>query len=205
MSHSERPTARSVELVVSESFGVVCLTRTSPDSVSRSRAVIEVVPRSRPIYGNVMGSTGSIIPLIWNFIKKGSVLELYGSSMTRFLIDVHEAIDLILKSVNYENCNIIPIAKSFRVKELFDIYKHEFGLSYIETEPRTGEKIHEIMASNEEIRRMELVKEDNIYLLCPKKDIGTVDFADGEYSSRNCCLSKDELYEYLKCRNFFKK
>jgi len=157
------------------------------------------------IYGNVMGSTGSIIPLIWNFIKKGSVLELYGSSMTRFLIDVHEAIDLILKSVNYENCNIIPIAKSFRVKELFDIYKHEFGLSYIETEPRTGEKIHEIMASNEEIRRMELVKEDNIYLLCPKKDIGTVDFADGEYSSRNCCLSKDELYEYLKCRNFFKK
>ena len=155
------------------------------------------------IYGNVMNSSGSIIPLIWSFIKKKGVLSLYGSEMTRFLLDVSDAINLIMKSMNYKNCNLVPLAISFRVKDLFDIYKEEFGLLYKITEPRTGEKIHEIMASNEEIRRMELVKEDNIYLLHPKKNIGKINFINGEYSSQDCCLSKEDLYKYLKTKDFY--
>jgi UDP-N-acetylglucosamine 4,6-dehydratase len=156
------------------------------------------------VYGNVTNSTGSIIPLIWDYIKKGKTLTLYGAEMTRFLLDVDDAIDLILKSTKYKNCNIVPVAKSFRVKDLFDIYKKEFGLSYAIGKPRTGEKIHEIMASNEEIRRMEFVKKDNIYLLHPKKDVNTVQFKGNEYSSKDCCLSKDELYAYLNSKHFFK-
>jgi UDP-glucose 4-epimerase len=157
------------------------------------------------IYGNVMNSTGSIIPLIWNFIKKQNTLSLYGANMTRFLLDVEEAMDLIMKSVNYKNCNIIPLAKSFLVKDLFDIYKEEFGLSYKITKPRTGEKIHEIMASNEETRRMELQSEDNIYLLHPSRDIGATNFVNNEYSSKDCCLTKDALYEYLKEKGFYQQ
>ncbi|MBQ21811.1 MAG: hypothetical protein CMD32_00195 [Flavobacteriales bacterium] len=157
------------------------------------------------IYGNVTNSTGSIIPLIWNFINKNVVLSLYGEEMTRFLLDVDDAVDLIMKSPSYAGCNLIPMAKSFRVKDLFDIYGEEFGLKYRVTEPRTGEKIHEIMASNEEVRRMELIEDDSIYLLHPQKDMHQVSFKNQEYSSRDHCLTKKELYDYLKSKNFYKQ
>ena len=60
------------------------------------------------------------------------------------------------------------------------------------------------MASNEEIRRMEYVKEDDLYLLHPKNEYNKVTFEHGEYSSRDHCLSREELYNYLEQRNFFK-
>jgi UDP-N-acetylglucosamine 4,6-dehydratase/5-epimerase len=156
------------------------------------------------VYGNVTNSTGSIIPLVWDCINKGRVLTLYSTGMTRFLLDVNEAIDLILKSTKYQSCNIIPVVKSFKIKDLVDIYSKEFGLKYKIGKPRTGEKIHEIMASSEEIRRMEFIKKENIYLLHPKKEINKVTFINNEYSSRDCCLSKEELYKYLQARNFYK-
>tara|TARA_R100000458_G_scaffold17345_3_gene15017 strand:- start:1922 stop:2851 length:930 start_codon:yes stop_codon:yes gene_type:complete len=156
------------------------------------------------VYGNVTNSTGSIIPLIWNFINKKDTLSLYGKDMTRFLLDVEDAVDLIMKSTSYAGCNIIPIAQSFKVKDLFDIYQEKFGLEYSITKPRTGEKIHEIMASSEEVRRMELIKEDNIFLLHPNKDINKVSFPTHEYSSKDHCISKDQLCEYLESKNFYK-
>jgi UDP-N-acetylglucosamine 4,6-dehydratase len=155
------------------------------------------------IYGNVTNSTGSVIPLIWSAIEKNIQLNLYNEEMTRFLLDVDDAIDLIMKSIKYESVNLIPVAKSFSIKDLFEIYK-EFGLDYKITEARTGEKIHEIMASNEEIRRMEFIKDDNVYILHPGKDMKELEFDQNEYSSRDCCLTKDELYEFLKNKNFYK-
>ena len=56
------------------------------------------------IYGNVTNSTGSIIHLIWKYIEKNDVLPLYNTEMTRFLLDVDDAIDLILKSTKYKTC-----------------------------------------------------------------------------------------------------
>jgi UDP-N-acetylglucosamine 4,6-dehydratase len=157
------------------------------------------------IYGNVMGSTGSIIPLMLESVKKGRTLSLYGTDMTRFLLSVEDAIDLVMKSVNYEGCNIIPVAKSFKVLDLFEIYRERFGLQYRIALPRVGEKIHEIMASEEELRRMEYVEKDGVYLLHPKKDIGLINFTGNEYSSRDFCLSRDELLDYLKSKDFFRK
>lgn len=156
------------------------------------------------VYGNVTNSTGSIIPLIWKFIDTNQTLQLYNPEMTRFLLDVDEAIELIIKSTKYRGYNLIPIAKSFKIKDLFEIYSEEFGLKYKITQPRTGEKIHEIMASNEEIRRMRFVKEDNIYLMSPEEEFNEILFENNEYSSKDVCLSKTELYLYLKNKNFYK-
>lgn len=156
------------------------------------------------IYGNVTNSTGSIIPLMWNFINNKQVLSLYGEDMTRFLLDIEDAISLILKSTEYQSCNLIPVARSFKIKDLFEIYSKEFGLKYQVSTPRTGEKIHEIMSSAEEIRRLEFINSDNIYLLHPKKEINKVTFKNDEYSSRDYCLNIDELYDYLKIKNFYK-
>jgi len=165
---------------------------------------ISNVKLTTAIYGNVMNSTGSIIPLIWNFIKDNKSLTLYGENMTRFLLDVEDAIDLIFKSTKYQNCSLVPVTKSFKIQDLFEIYSKEFKLKYQISKPRTGEKIHEIMSSSEEVRRLEFIKSDNLYLLHPKKEINAVSFENDEYSSRDRCLSKDELYDYLKSKNFYK-
>ena len=156
------------------------------------------------IYGNVTNSTGSIIPLIWEFIKNYKTLQLYSTEMTRFLLDVEDAIDLILKSFMYNGCNIIPLINSFKIKDLFDVYQEEFGLKYEVTTPRAGEKIHEIMASSEEIRRMKYIKKDNLYIMEPKKEFNKILLLNNEYSSRDYCLSKKELKVYLKSKNFYK-
>jgi UDP-N-acetylglucosamine 4,6-dehydratase len=156
------------------------------------------------VYGNVMNSTGSIIPLIWEYIKNGKTLSLYGEEMTRFLLDVEDAVDLILKSLKYKGCNVIPDLRSFFVVDLFNIYKEKFGLKYEISEPRTGEKIHEIMASSEEIRRMSHEFINDVYLMYPDKDLNIVEFFKNEYSSRDNTLEYIELEKYLKSKNYFK-
>ena len=57
------------------------------------------VKLSSAIYGNVLNSTGSIIPLIWDSIDKGYTLTLYSEEMTRFMIDIEDAMDLIEKGI----------------------------------------------------------------------------------------------------------
>jgi UDP-N-acetylglucosamine 4,6-dehydratase len=156
------------------------------------------------IYGNVTNSTGSIIPLIWEFIESGRSLQLYGLEMTRFLLDVEEAIDLIIHALNFNGYNVIPIIKSFKIKDLFDIYSEEYGLKYEVTTPRVGEKIHEIMASSEELRRMKY-SGNNYYFMDPKEEFNEVNMDNNEYSSRDNCITKEELFNYLKNKKFYKK
>jgi UDP-glucose 4-epimerase len=160
---------------------------------------------STAIYGNVTNSTGSIIPLIWNSIEKKTEIYLYNTEMTRFLLDIEDAVSLIIKSTNYGGCNIIPNSKSFKILDLFEIYKEEFGLCYKLSNLREGEKIHECMASSEETRRMEFIKKDNLYVLHQKFVGGGVYFKNGEYSSQDLAISREELYLYLREKNFFRQ
>jgi UDP-glucose 4-epimerase len=168
----------------------------------------KLIPYTSPkfttaIYGNVMNSTGSIIPLIWESIKAGRILPLYDKEMTRFLMDIEGAVDLILQAFKYDGCNVIPKLKSFKISDLFNIYKEKFGLKFTEQLPRPGEKIHEIMAASEEIRRMEYVESNNLFLLHPKKEINSVYFEKNEYSSRDNTLEYTQLDNYLKSKNYF--
>ena len=156
------------------------------------------------VYGNVMNSTGSIIPLIWEYIKSGKTLTLYGEEMTRFLMDVDDAVDLILKSLKYRGCNVIPDLRSFFVIDLFNIYNEKFGLKYEISEPRAGEKIHEIMASSEEIRRMRYVEKEDLYLMYPKYYGNEINYFKNEYSSKDNTLEYVELERYLEKNNFFR-
>ena len=111
-------------------------------------------------YGNVANSTGSIIPVIQNAIKYNLEIELFSEEMTRFLISPCEAIALIEKSLLEEGCGVyVPKLQSIRIKDLFEIYKKEFGLKFKVSKPRPNEKIHESMFSAEESSRV-LSKKD---------------------------------------------
>lgn len=157
------------------------------------------------IYGNVLNSTGSIIPLILDSIENKYELKLYSNDMTRFMIDVEEAIELIKSSFNHTGYNIIPNISSFKISDLFEIYKEEFGLKYSIGKPRISEKIHEIMIAKEEVPRTYLDKKTNMYMMHYQDVHNDSNINFNEFSSKDVVVSKTELYEKLKSNNFFKK
>lgn len=158
---------------------------------------------STAIYGNVLNSTGSIIPLIWDAINKKYPLTLYSTEMTRFMIHIDEAIDLIEYGLNVSGFNVIPNIKSFKVKDMFDIYKERHGLVYNIGVPRISEKLHEMMVSKEEVKRTFYSNKNNIYYM-HYKNLYDDSFEWEEFTSNNTIISKYELNEILKKYNYFK-
>lgn len=157
---------------------------------------------SSAIYGNVLNSTGSIIPLMWDAIKRKYPLTLYSDKMTRFMIDIEEAINLIEYGIDVDGFNVIPNLKSFYIRDLFDIFASEFGLEYSLGVPRISEKLHEMMISKEETSRTFYDKEKNTFFM-HYKDLAK-DPIDLEFTSDISVVSKKELYSILKKYNFFK-
>lgn len=157
---------------------------------------------STAIYGNVLNSTGSIIPLIWDAISKGYDLTLFSQEMTRFMIGIEEAMDLIEIGLAKDGVNVIPNLKAFKVKDLFEIYKEKFGLTYTIGEPRISEKLHEMMISKEEAPRTTYELENNTYVM-HYQNVSDDSFK-GEFTSDTVCVSKDELVKILESYNYFK-
>ena len=158
---------------------------------------------STAIYGNVINSTGSIIPLIWDAINNNYQLTLYSELMTRFILLPSEAVNLIEFALSKNGYNVIPKAKSILIKDLFDIFSEKFGLKYSPGTPRISEKIHEIMVSQEESPRV--FEESEYYLMHYKNIFGEILFKNNEYSSKDCLITKEQLLTLLEENNFFKK
>ena len=150
------------------------------------------VKLSSAIYGNVLNSTGSIIPLIWDSINKNYPLTLYSDKMTRFVIEY---------GLKVSGFNVIPNLKSILVKDLFELYKEEFSLEYNIGVPRISEKLHEIMASDEEAPRTILGKDNVLYMHYKNVSKNSL---DKEFSSKDVVMSKDELKSMLIKYNWFK-
>jgi len=162
---------------------------------------------SSAIYGNVTNSTGSVIPLIWDSIKKNYSLTLYSDEMTRFMLDVEQAVDVIENALKVNGYNVIPNVKSFKIKDLFEIYNEKFGLKYEIGEPRISEKIHEIMIAKEELPRTFYNKESDCYYMHYKniqQNNMAGKFIHDEYNSGDYNYSKDELIDILEKNNYYK-
>jgi len=157
---------------------------------------------STAIYGNVLNSTGSIIPLIWDSIKNKYELTLYSPNMTRFMIEINQAIDLIESALMVSGYNLIPNLKSFKISDLFEIYQENFGLKYNIGKPRVSEKLHEMMISKEESYRTFYNQEDNNYYMHYKNTLPIEQ--EFEFTSDNVVVTKDKLYKVLENFNFFK-
>lgn len=164
----------------------------------------ETEPRlSTALYGNVLNSTGSIIPLIWDSIRNGYELELYSEDMTRFFIDIESAVSLVEKSLMVSGYNVIPNLKSFKVKDLFEIFAEKFGLRYKLTSPRISEKIHETMIASEEMPRTTYDASKDVFMM-HYKHVYNETFPWSEFSSEHVVISKKELHTLLEHYNFFK-
>jgi len=110
-------------------------------------------------YGNVMCSRGSVIPLFIDQIKSGNPLTITNPHMTRFLMSLDEAVELVLFAFQNAKqgdlfiqkspaCTVADLAQAIR--ELFD---HGAKICNIGT--RHGEKLYETLATAEEKDRSE--------------------------------------------------
>ena len=106
-------------------------------------------------YGNVLGSSGSVVPKFIEQIKNKKKITITDNQMTRFSITMNEALDFILKATEYGQGSEIFIPK-IRAYTIFDIKKTlteifgDYGEEIVGVRP--GEKMHETLINNEEIR-----------------------------------------------------
>lgn len=157
------------------------------------------------IYGNVLNSTGSIIPLIWNSIENNYPVTLYSENMTRFMVDVEQAIDCIEMAADYTGYSIVPNLKAFKIKDLFEIYAEKFNLKWNKGVPRISEKEHEQMISPYETNRVTYVKEKDIFLIHYKNlSTGHIFPEYKGFDSGDNCINKEELDKILSKYNYFK-
>ncbi|MEQ6123438.1 polysaccharide biosynthesis protein [Pseudotenacibaculum sp. MALMAid0570] len=121
--------------------------------VAKSRNAGETII-SGTRYGNVMASRGSVIPLFVNQIKEKKDLTLTDPNMTRFMMSLDDAVDLVLFAFSNANPGDIFVQKSpaatveVLAKALLDLYKSNSKLKTIGT--RHGEKLYESLLTREE-------------------------------------------------------
>lgn len=142
------------------------------NAMGASKALMEklMVAKSRTVdkgttilcgtrYGNVIASRGSVIPLFINQIKSGQQLTVTDPKMTRFMMSLDSAVDLVLYAVKHAQQGDMFVKKSpactmgdlaFAIKELF---KAKNKIKIMGT--RHGEKLYETLLTREEMVKAE--------------------------------------------------
>ena len=115
-------------------------------------------------FGNVLGSRGSVLPIFHDQIRRGEPVTLTDSSMTRFIMTMEEAVNLVLETAALARGGEVFITKmkTVRVVDLARVTIEELAPRYgrdateiriNEIGPRPGEKISEELMNEEEVRR----------------------------------------------------
>jgi len=108
-------------------------------------------------YGNIMASRGSVIPLFIEQIKSGRPITITDPNMTRFMMTINDAIDLVLFAFQNGQQGDIFVQKSpastieVLAKALLELYKAENEIKIIGT--RHGEKLYETLVNREEMTK----------------------------------------------------
>jgi UDP-N-acetylglucosamine 4,6-dehydratase/5-epimerase len=145
------------------------------NSMGMSKALMEkiFISRSRLLgkkdtilsivrYGNVLFSRGSVIPLFIQQINDGRPISITTKNMTRFLISLDDAIQMVLDSISLSSQGDIFIrkSKSSYVHDiglnLFKIFNKKPNIQFIGK--RHGEKEHEVLATKEELQNSKNLK-----------------------------------------------
>ena len=106
-------------------------------------------------YGNVLGSSGSVIPKFIQKIKSDKPIQITDPAMTRFSITMSASLDLILNTTEIGKGSeiFVPNLKAYNIMDvksaLFDLLK-ETSVETIGIRP--GEKLHETLINEDEIR-----------------------------------------------------
>ena len=174
-----------------------------------------IICRTR--YGNVMASRGSVIPLFCDQISKGLPLTITNPKMTRFMMTLEDAVDLVLYAFEHgeQGDLFVQKAPAATIETLAKAVKHlknsDVPINCIGT--RHGEKLYEVLVTKEEmVNAIDMgnyyrIPADNRNLNYQKyENAGNADFDNiEEYNSHNTQrLSVKEMEELLKKLDLFK-
>lgn len=157
-------------------------------------------------YGNVIASRGSIIPLFVEQIRKNQALTITLPEMTRFLLSLDRAVDTVFAAIRdgFRGETFVPKVLAAKIIDVAKALMGEKELPINFTGIRPGEKIHEIMVSEEECFRT--VERGDYYVILPvlpelreKSDVSQA--LQNEYSSKDNNISVEELRELLENAN----
>lgn len=142
------------------------------NAMGMTKAVMEknVIARSRQMlpgdpvlcltrYGNVMASRGSVIPLFCEQIEDGKPLTITNPAMTRFMMTLEDAVDLVLYAFEHGEQGDLFVQKApaatieTLAQAVLELKQSDIGVTNIGT--RHGEKLFEVLVTAEEMLRAE--------------------------------------------------
>lgn len=158
-------------------------------------------------FGNVMDSRGSVIPLFRSQIKKGGPLTVTDPNMTRFVMSIPNAVNLILEAAYMSKGGETFILKmpALRIIQLAEVMVEELAPKNSKIEikiigKRAGEKLYEELMTEDEVESA--AEDDGLYVLNSKGILTKSANGIKNYTSRDAKkLSKDEIIGLLKENN----
>jgi len=163
-------------------------------------------PKTRFIcvrYGNVLASRGSVIPLFHEQIRAGGPVTITTDDMTRFLLSLDQAVDTIFAAVRgaRRGETYIPRVPSARIVDLARALVGQRKIDIKITGIRPGEKVHEILVSEEErYRTVDRGRHYAIQSILPELRGSDEPQAalEGEYSSASDVMNYEDLCALLE-------
>ena len=154
-------------------------------------------------YGNVMGSRGSAIPFFRKLIKEGKEVTITHPEMTRFMLTLDDAIDLVFFATEHMKGGEIFVKKAPSTK-MVDLARMLFkqikgsdsGFKYKIIGTYPGEKIHEILISEEERGRS--VDKGDFFIIKKFEKMEHIEGPYDEYSSKNVITAEQDIMKLLQ-------
>lgn len=210
--HAIEENGYPVETVVAISTDKACkpinvmgMTKSIQERIVTSANILN--PNTRFIcvrYGNVLASRGSVIPLFIEQIMNDGPVTVTVPEMTRFLLSLDQAVDTVITALQEANPGetYIPKAPSATVMNIAKALVESRPIEIAVTGIRPGEKMHEILVSEEEANHC--IKRGDYYSILPMlPELQNVTDLESnamtkEYSSADDVLDLDGTIELLK-------
>lgn len=145
-------------------------------------------------FGNVMGSSGSVIPLFREQIINGGPVTVTDPEMTRFILSMDEALELVMKSIELAHGGEVFILKmpSIKIGILAELMVNELAPKYgykpediniKKIEIKAGEKFHEDLMTEEELTRS--LETDEFFIILPQlREVSEIDRSNYDHAKR---------------------
>lgn len=155
-------------------------------------------------YGNVLASRGSVIPLFHEQIRSGGPVTITTRDMTRFLLSLDEAVDTVFAALRggKPGETYIPRASTARMVDVATALIDGRTIAQVVTGIRPGEKLHEILVSEEESHRT--TERGGYYVIMPLlpelrngEQAGSL---EKEYSSADNLMTPEQTAALLRAR-----
>jgi len=169
-------------------------------------------------FGNVAGSQGSVIPLFCAQIAKGGPVTLTSGEMTRFVMTIGEAVQLVLRSMTLVQGGEVFVTKmpvvhigtlaEVMVEVLAPVFGYQpASIEIVSVGPRSGEKYFEELTTEEENRRTYALDDFLVVLPAFRNIYDSISYqylnipdslvSKTYVSSKECLLSRREIRDFL--------